>query len=115
MADELKLGRITSTRLGKEDHGILTFWLDLDYGGTGQGFGGYSLGGDFTSTVIEGILEAVGVDNWEDLKGEVVWVKRDGPKFGGKIIAIKAPDFVERAKWFDIEEASKKFLEKSKP
>ena len=31
--------KITSTHLGQEDHGIFTAWLQLDYGGSGQGFG----------------------------------------------------------------------------
>ena len=34
---------IRSVALEYEDHGILTCWLHLDYGGSCQGFGGYSL------------------------------------------------------------------------
>ena len=41
--EEIKNAIITGTYLGIEDHGILTFWLYLDYGGSGQGFGGYQL------------------------------------------------------------------------
>ena len=40
---EIKNARIRSTMLGREDHGILTFMIDLEYGGGGQGFGGYGL------------------------------------------------------------------------
>ena len=37
---EIRNARIESVRFGKEDHGIMTCYLMLDYGGSGQGFGG---------------------------------------------------------------------------
>lgn len=39
---EIKNAKITSVRFGKEDHGIMTCYVMLDYGGSGQGFGGYA-------------------------------------------------------------------------
>lgn len=73
--EEIKNGRIESTSLGFEDHGIFTYSITIDYGGSGQGFGGYALGGEYTDKVIKGLIKAVGVENWEDLKGEYVRVK----------------------------------------
>ena len=35
--------KIIGTSLGPLDRGILTAFLDLDYGGSQQGFGGYAL------------------------------------------------------------------------
>ena len=92
--DEVELGRIHKTAPGFEDHGIFTFNLDIRFGGTGQGFGGICLGGPYTDYYIRRILEAVGVDSWEDLPGKVVWCRRKGTGFGSKIVAIEAPDFV---------------------
>lgn len=40
---ELRNAKIRHTMLGIEDHGIFTFVLDLDYGGSGQGAGMYCL------------------------------------------------------------------------
>lgn len=40
---EIRNARIESVRFGKEDHGIMTFYCMLDYGGSGQGFGGWAL------------------------------------------------------------------------
>ena len=40
---EIENGKIESTNLGPEDHGILTFWLSLAFDGGGQGFGGYDI------------------------------------------------------------------------
>ncbi len=91
---EIKNALITDTMLGVDkDHGIFTCWLYLDYGGSGQGFGGYALdvydptsqkrvscalGMDFLSHV----LEIVGVSKWEDLKGKHLRVKASRSKYG---------------------------------
>jgi hypothetical protein len=38
-----QIAKIRHVRLGWEDHGIFTCQLDMDYGGSGQGAGGYAL------------------------------------------------------------------------
>lgn len=100
-----KIAKITKTMLGYEDHGIFTAWLDLSYGSSGQGAGGYSLdtpiqdendkflgrvgtasGMDF----IIGIIEACGVQKWEDVAGRTVIALTDSDdEWGGKVIGIK--------------------------
>lgn len=67
--DEVLNAKITGTELGGDERGP-SFWLSLDYGGSGQGFGGYRLGGTFTHYVIMGILDTLEVARWEDLKGK---------------------------------------------
>lgn len=85
---EEKNALIESTMLGYEDHGILTFSLHLKYDGSGQGFGGYALdqwseahkeriSSRACGTVIKRILETVGVEKWEDLKGEHIRVRAE--------------------------------------
>jgi hypothetical protein len=71
--------RIARTFLGVEDHGILTFWIYLEYDGAGQGFGGYRLdgtssvvSGDYCARTIRGILDALDVKAWEELPGTPV-------------------------------------------
>lgn len=82
---ETKNAIIKSTTLGIEDHGILTFWLHLEYDGSGQGFGGYALdeydvkekrrkGTIFGCQTILDVLRVVGVDSWEKLPGSSVRV-----------------------------------------
>lgn len=39
----IKNAIINNAKIHFENGGILTVWLGLDYGGSGQGFGGYSL------------------------------------------------------------------------
>jgi hypothetical protein len=99
-----QIAKITSTSLGWEDHGIFTVWLNLDYGGSGQGAGGYALdqplrdkndkfikrtgtasGMDF----IIGIIRACGVEKWEDVEGRTVIALREGDGWGGKVIGLK--------------------------
>ena len=36
-------GKITGTMLGKEDHGIMTFWLFVEFDSGVCGYGGYAL------------------------------------------------------------------------
>jgi len=71
-----KNAKIGSTMLGREDHGIMTFMLQLDFSGSGQGCGGYSFSnhekkGDcsFAIDLISKILDVVGVMTWEELVG----------------------------------------------
>src|SRR4051812_15085485 len=92
---ETRNATIKSTALGYEDHGILTVWLNLDYGDSGQGFGGYALDmydRDKDTRVshrscgewITAILKVVGVRRWEDLPGKHIRVQNDH----GKVHAI---------------------------
>jgi len=78
---------ITSAEITSDDHGWLSAWISLDYGGRCQGFGGYSLylpksckhhtllsrAGHF----IWRVMEVAGVTNWSALKGKTVRVKAD--------------------------------------
>lgn len=105
-----ELGEIEYTELGFE-HGVLTFMITLDYGGTSQGFGGYVLEdttwhlqdnyipGVTGAGAIARILKAVGVNKWEDLKGKQVWAYKD--KYDA-ICAIEAPKFIPHGKRFNI-------------
>jgi hypothetical protein len=66
-------------------HGYLTLWLHLDYGGTGQGFGGISLyhperEEDFAGSFLYKTLDTVGVSKWEDLRGKHIRVVSDHSK-----------------------------------
>lgn len=100
---ETKNAKITGTEFGYGGHGIMTFWLRLDYGGGScQAFGGYSLGGiekgwKDAIGLIETVLNVVGVDTWEKLKGERVRVKAEHEK----VHAIG--NYLEE-EWLDLKE-----------
>ena len=111
MAEEIINARIESTSLGIEDHGILSFFLHLEFDGSGQGFGGYALdtfdkekkrrvGHAFGTDCILRILEVLKVHNWEDLRGKYLRIKR----INHKIIAI---GHIVENKWFNIEDLAK--------
>lgn len=111
MEIETKNAKIKSTMLGIEDHGIMSFYLYLDYGGSTQGAGGYALdtpikqGNTFLRRVgtaeglslIMAILNLVGVGKWEDLPGKFIRVKADM----GKVYAIGN---VLKDEWLDFEQ-----------
>ena len=105
MSEACELGVIREARLGFEDHGILTFFLEIDFGGHAQGFGGYTLGGGFTDACLRGILEAVGVFNWHELAGKTVWVTRED----GLIQSIEAPRFVAHKGPFNAKAEAEKW------
>ena len=97
--------RIRSTMLGIEDHGIMTFFLNLEWSGAGQGFGGYALDGKSgeighakSIICLRRILETVGVEKWEDLKGQLIRIKKDD-EWG----TIKTIGRILEDKWFDID------------
>lgn len=81
---------IRSTMLGIEDHGCLSFFLDLDIeDGSGQGFGGWGLddpykpngqfvrrvGTAFGADLILQILNTLEVSSWEKLPGTPVRIE----------------------------------------
>lgn len=120
MSEKRELGKIESTMLGIEDHGILSFFLMFDFGTSGQGFGGYSLdnydkkkgervGLAFGTAVIRQILETVGVREWEDLVGNEMWVIRNDK--GSSIIGIEPPAYRKtQRKRFMIKELVKEYF-----
>jgi hypothetical protein len=82
---ELKNAIITAADLTTADHGVLSAWLSLDYGGRGQGFGGYALylPKTFDHHTLEStaghfifrVMEIAGVSRWEELPGKTIRVK----------------------------------------
>jgi hypothetical protein len=78
---------IREARITNDDHGLLTAWLDLDYGGSGQGFGGYSLylpssfrhhdpsGPNYAGHFIWRVMEVADVTEWSRLPGKTVRVR----------------------------------------
>ena len=117
-----RLGKIESVMLGIEDHGILTCSLTFNFGGSVQSFGGYSLhsfdeeekervehaaGTDF----ILCILKACGVNNWEDIKGKVMYALYDSERYG-QIMGIRALPFEEGGTFLISEWQKRWFSEK---
>jgi hypothetical protein len=82
---EVKNAVIKSVRLTSEDHGLLSAWLLLDYGDSGQGFGGYALylprsfkHGTLQSTAghfIWRCMEIAGVSEWSQLPSRTIRVR----------------------------------------
>lgn len=82
---------ITKVDLGFHDGygSIPNAWIWLDYGGSGQSFGGYALGGDFTHHFVYGVLDALKAESWEKLVGMPCRVRLSGDGgWNGKIVAI---------------------------
>jgi hypothetical protein len=77
---------IESAEITADDHGLLSAWLFLDYGGSGQGFGGYALylPKSFSHHKLESVaghfiwccMEIGGVVNWSNLPGRTIRVRR---------------------------------------
>lgn len=104
---ETKNAIIESASLSTGDRGFLDCWLTLDYGGSGQGFGGYvlylpksyshhelkSVAGHF----IFRVLEIAGVESWDKLKGRTIRVKCEHSK-------VHAIGHIIRDDWFNPSE-----------
>jgi hypothetical protein len=110
MMKEIKNAQIKSTMLGTEDHGIFTFTLNLDYGGSAQGAGMYALDepqkdkkGEFLGRfgtangmqTIMDILDCLEVSSWEALIGEHIRVEADS----GQVYKI---GHLLKDQWYDF-------------
>jgi hypothetical protein len=101
---EIENGKIRSTMLGPEDHGIFTAYIQIDFAIGTQGFGGYGfdhwvgeraskkgkrVGHAYGAEFIRRLLEVLEVASWEKLPGTPVRVKREGDSgWNGKIVAV---------------------------
>ena len=82
---EIKNAVIEGARLSYVDRGFLDCWLTVNYGGSGQGFGGYTLylpkswkhhslespAGHF----IFRCMEVAGVEDWDKMVGRTIRVR----------------------------------------
>lgn len=109
---EICNAKITGTMLGKEDHGILTFYIYLEFQGSGCGFGCYSLQGFDKNKgkvmysgkgleAIVNVIETVGVEKWEDLKGKFIRIRIEYTGWEGTV--TKIGNLMED-KWFSLKE-----------
>ena len=102
---------ITNVDLSMADHGCLTLVMTLEGGGWGAVYGGYCLGkgyldasDDFFDGSATGmeylirIMDTVGVEKFQDLKGKYIRVADKGWGSSVKIIGNIIKD-----KWFDAE------------
>lgn len=107
----IKNAVIDYAQLTIADHGLLSGWIGLDYGGTHQGFGGHALylpksfthhgGPNFAGHWIYRVIEIAGVEKWENLKGKTVRVKLDNDRLDGRILAI---GHIIKDDWFSPED-----------
>lgn len=97
MKTEIKNGKIESTHLGFEGHGIFSSMITIETDDGHQGFGGYSLGGKSGMEFIETTLKTLEVEKWEDLKGKLIRVKREDRR----MVAI---GHYLKDNWLNIEE-----------
>jgi hypothetical protein len=112
---QIKNAKIVSTVLGYEDHGILTMYVTLDYGHSGQSFGGYTfdaydpklerriVAGSYGMRFVTDLMRAVGVDRYEALPGTVVRVEASHDS------VYRIGHFL-RDTWFDPNALSKELL-----
>lgn len=104
LAYEEKNAVIESAVITSDDHGLLSAWVHLDYGGAGQGFGGYALylPKSFTHHKLESVaghfiwrvMEVAGVTAWSELPGKTVRVRAT---CGG----VEAIGHIVKDDWFD--------------
>lgn len=97
---------IESASIDDGERGLLTAWLTLDYGGSGQGFGGYTLylPSNYAPHNLESpaghfiwrCMQIAGVSRWSDLKGKTIRVRKTD-KFG----RIEAIGHIVKDDWFD--------------
>lgn len=107
----IKNALITNVDLSMADHGCLTLAMTLEGGGWGVVYGGYCLGkgylgadDDFFDGSAAGmeylirIMDTVGVEKFQDLKGKYVRVALKG--WGNSVNIIGN---IIKDKWFDAE------------
>lgn len=114
--------KITDTRITMEEHGVLTFYVFLEGKGFHCGLGGYCIGvgylgadDDFAAdnggglVAMMNIMNVVGVEVWEKLKGKYCRVVR--PEWGETVTTIG--NLIDD-KWFDVKKFFETYVKKEK-
>jgi hypothetical protein len=112
MTSIIENGRITGVEIQFDRGFALSCWVHIEFDGSGQGFGGYVLGGNpfdqsavcarhdeqanFAADFIGGVMACADVERLSDAKGNVIRVRRD--EHFGPIVAIGHP-FKDR--WYE--------------
>lgn len=115
---EIKNAKITKVDLSMADHGVLTLALVVEGRGWGCCIGGYVLGRGYLDAKefkgyakgieeIMQIMNVVGVDHFNDMKGKYIRIEDEG--WGCPI--HKIGNIIED-KWFDYHEFYKEEREK---
>jgi len=92
----------------------LSLWVTLDYGGSGQGFGGWLLyapkgwaahenGGNFCGHFIYRLLEVCGVEDLKQIVGKAIRAKTSHNK-------VYAVGHILKDDWFDPEKEFKPWI-----
>lgn len=113
---EIKNGIITSATITNDSHGMLSAYIQLDYGGAGQSFGGHVLHqpfkaktrhvkdqGNYCGEFIWKVMEVAEVSEWSQLVGKTVRAKADhgGIEAIGHI--VKDIWFSPSEEWYDAD------------
>lgn len=99
-----QLAKIKSAKLEIQERGVLNFWILVDYESSGsQGIGGLALdtydtdkkkrvGTAYGCEVIRRLLLALGVNDFSEMKGQIIWVLGEGDGCSFKPKGIKQLD-----------------------
>jgi hypothetical protein len=110
---EIKNAIIEAARIDTADRDLLDAWLTLDYGGSGQGFGGYTLylpksyknhgGPNYAGHFLYRVMQVAGVTDWSKVVGRSIRVRatRTGVEAIGHI--IKDDWFCPREDFLEME------------
>lgn len=108
MSDDIEIVNavITAATITNDDHGLLSAWVTLDYGGSGQGFGGFALylpegfkhhqpsGPNYAGHFIWRVMAVAGVSEWSKLVGKTVRARREHSK-------VHAIGHIVKDDWFN--------------
>lgn len=109
---------IKSASIRNDDHGLLSAWLELDYGGSGQGFGGFALylpadfthhdpsGPNYCGHFIWRVMEIADVSEWGKLTGKTIRVRCEHSK-------VHAIGHIVKNNWFSPSEEFARLKQKS--
>ena len=111
--------KITNTSITMEDYGVLTFNITVEGDGFIVNLGGYSIGSGYLGAkefsaknggglvAMMKIMNVIGVEKWEDLKGKYCRI-RSG-RWGSKVYIIG--NIIEN-KWFNMKEFFEEYSDK---